>query len=69
MGLDVYLKAIRKTEVFSANITHNMKGLSDLLRNILMHVQKTQMQRQKSLDNPICNNGYWNEILKYIDRE
>jgi hypothetical protein len=29
MSLDVYLTAVRKTEVFSANITHNLGRMAD----------------------------------------
>lgn len=29
MSLDVYLHAIRRTEVFSANITHNMQAMAE----------------------------------------
>lgn len=29
MSLDVYLEAVRKTEVYSANITHNLNEMAD----------------------------------------
>jgi hypothetical protein len=30
MSLDVYLTAVRKTEVYSANITHNLTEMADV---------------------------------------
>lgn len=29
MSLDIYLKAVRETEVYSANITHNLTEMAD----------------------------------------